>query len=99
MLIALFERAVSFYASLVNINAYHQPGVEAGKKAATDFLNQLAKVRDALTSTGRTPDEVAAKLGIDPEDAFHMLNHLVANDQARIVVSGDSPAMDQFAAL
>lgn len=32
MLIALFERAVSFYASLVNINAYHQPGVEAGKK-------------------------------------------------------------------
>jgi len=30
----IFERAVSFYASLVNINAYHQPGVEAGKKAA-----------------------------------------------------------------
>ena len=98
MLIALFERAVSFYASLVNINAYHQPGVEAGKKAATDFLNQLAKVRDALTSTGRTSDEVATKLGIDPEDAFHMLNHLVANAQARIVVAGDSPAMDQFAA-
>ena len=98
MLIALFERAVSFYASLVNINAYHQPGVEAGKKAATDFLNQLAQVRDALTSTGRTSDEVATKLGIDPEDAFHMLNHLVANAQARIVVAGDSPAMDQFAA-
>ena len=34
VLIALFERAVGFYASLVNINAYHQPGVEAGKKAA-----------------------------------------------------------------
>ena len=99
MLIALFERAVSFYASLVNINAYHQPGVEAGKKAATDFLNQLAQVRGALTSTGRTSDEVAAKLGIDPEDAFHMLNHLVANDQARIVVSGDTPGTDQFAAL
>ena len=31
-LIALYERAVSIYASLVNINAYHQPGVEAGKK-------------------------------------------------------------------
>src|SRR5207302_9017309 len=25
-LIALFERAVGFYGSLVNINAYHQPG-------------------------------------------------------------------------
>jgi glucose-6-phosphate isomerase len=30
-LIALFERAVGFYASLIGINAYHQPGVEAGK--------------------------------------------------------------------
>ena len=33
-LIALFERAVGLYASLVGINAHHQPGVEAGKKAA-----------------------------------------------------------------
>jgi glucose-6-phosphate isomerase len=98
MLIGLFERAVSFYASLVNINAYHQPGVEAGKKAATDFLTQLAKVRAALTATGRTADEVASKLGIDAEDAFHMLNHLAANAQARIVTAGDSPALDQFAA-
>ncbi|MBN9619602.1 MAG: galactokinase, partial [Actinobacteria bacterium] len=28
-LIALFERAVGLYATLVDINAYHQPGVEA----------------------------------------------------------------------
>src|SRR4030081_932130 len=39
MLIALYERAVGFYASLVNINAYDQPGVEAGKKAATAILD------------------------------------------------------------
>lgn len=26
-LIALYERAVGIYASLVNINAYHQPGM------------------------------------------------------------------------
>ena len=32
VLIALFERAVGLYAELVNVNAYHQPGVEAGKK-------------------------------------------------------------------
>jgi len=36
-LIALFERAVGLYASLIHINAYHQPGVEAGKKAAPPF--------------------------------------------------------------
>ena len=32
--IALYERAVGFYATLVNVNAYHQPGVEAGKNMA-----------------------------------------------------------------
>ncbi|PKA62086.1 Glucose-6-phosphate isomerase 1, chloroplastic [Apostasia shenzhenica] len=37
-LIALYERAVGIYASLININAYHQPGVEAGKKAAGEVL-------------------------------------------------------------
>src|SRR5439155_25936185 len=32
-LIALYERTVGFYGLLVNINAYHQPGVEAGEKS------------------------------------------------------------------
>ncbi|HRH98685.1 MAG TPA: glucose-6-phosphate isomerase, partial [Prosthecobacter sp.] len=98
MLIALFERAVGFYASLVNINAYHQPGVEAGKKAATEFLNQLAKVRAVLSASALTADEVAARLGIDAEDAFHMLNHLAANGQGRVLSLGAGPAQDQFAA-
>jgi glucose-6-phosphate isomerase len=100
MLVALFERAVGFYATLVNINAYHQPGVEAGKKAATEFLKQLSQVRAALADAGGgiTADEVATKLGIDAEDAFHMLNHLAANDSARVVQAGGAPAQDQFAA-
>src|SRR5258705_311182 len=38
MLIALYERAVGFYATLVNVNAYHQPGVEAGKKAGASLV-------------------------------------------------------------
>jgi glucose-6-phosphate isomerase len=37
-LIALYERAVGYYASKININAYHQPGVEAGKRAAADII-------------------------------------------------------------
>lgn len=98
MLIALFERAVSFYASLVNINAYHQPGVEAGKKAATEFLKQLAQVRSALTSTGVTTADLAAKLGIDAEDAFHMLTHLAANGLAKVTAQTGSPAADHFTA-
>jgi glucose-6-phosphate isomerase len=47
-LIALFERAVGFYSSMVNINAYHQPGVEAGKKAAASFVELQAKVQSIL---------------------------------------------------
>ena len=43
MLIALFERTVGLYASLVGINAYHQPGVEAGKKAAGTVLAPTAE--------------------------------------------------------
>ena len=52
MLIALFERAVGLYASLLGINAYHQPGVEAGKKAAADTLGVRAR---ALATLAKTP--------------------------------------------
>ena len=39
-LIALHERAVGAYASMLGINAYDQPGVEAGKRCAEEFLIQ-----------------------------------------------------------
>ncbi len=48
MLIALYERAVGFYASMIEINAYHQPGVEAGKKAAAYVLELQQKILDFL---------------------------------------------------
>jgi len=98
MLVALFERAVGFYATLVNINAYHQPGVEAGKKAATVFLEQLGQVRAALktASAPLSAPQVAEKLSIDPEDAWHMLQHLAANGGARLVETGTGPAGDLF---
>src|SRR5207247_7598072 len=44
-LIALYERAVGFYGSLVNVNAYHQPGVDAGKKATALLLEFEAAAR------------------------------------------------------
>jgi glucose-6-phosphate isomerase len=98
MLVGLFERAVSFYASLVNVNAYHQPGVEAGKKAATVFLNNLSAVRAALPAddSGLTAETIASSLSIEPEDAFHILNHLTANGSARQTYLGTTPAEDRF---
>jgi len=98
-IIALFDRAVSFYASLVNINAYHQPGVEAGKKAAGAFLDVLTSVRKELTALGRgTADEIAASLKAEPEEVYHCLTHLAANDPGISVSLGDSPAKDLFTA-
>src|SRR5437773_2372618 len=62
-LIALFERAVGFYGSLVNINAYHQPGVEAGKKAAAAVLTLQGKIVGALSGSPQTADQVSQKIG------------------------------------
>mgnify|MGYP000916710015 FL=1 len=96
LMIALFERAVSFYASLVNINAYHQPGVEAGKKAAGVFLALLGSVRGKLGSDAATAEQIAASLDADPEDTYHCLTHLAANGEAKMTL-GASPAEDRFA--
>jgi glucose-6-phosphate isomerase len=96
-LIALYERAVGFYGSLVNINAYDQPGVEAGKKAATKLLELQKQVRTKLTDgSGKTAEEIARSIDADPEDVFHVLRHLASNDPHVRVSHGDEPADDQF---
>jgi glucose-6-phosphate isomerase len=98
LLVGLFERAVSFYATLINVNAYHQPGVEAGKKAAGLFLDRLSAVRAALpaSESGSTAEEIATALAIDAEEAFHILSHLSANGGARQTHLGSTPAEDRF---
>src|SRR5262245_8144968 len=85
-LIALFERAVGLYAGLVGINAYHQPGVEAGKKAAASVLALQARVAAALSATPQTADQVAAKAGAgdQAETVYLLLEHLAANGRARV---------------
>jgi glucose-6-phosphate isomerase len=47
-LVALFERAVGLYAELVDVNAYDQPGVEAGKKAAASILELQNRLEELL---------------------------------------------------
>ncbi len=83
VLIALFERAVGLYASLINVNAYHQPGVEAGKKAAGDILILQTRLLDAMRSqpnTARSAVEWAKQLDAEDqvETVFHLLEHLSA---------------------
>ncbi len=99
-LIALFERAVGLYGSLIGINAYHQPGVEAGKKAAASILALQAKVLAALAATPQTAEQVANKAG-EPdsiESVYFLLQHLAANGRARME-GADSPDKTAFRKL
>src|SRR5213080_4134671 len=96
-LIAMYERAVGFYASLVNINAYDQPGVEAGKKAATKLLQIQRQVREKLTTgAGKTAEEIAQSIDTDPEDVFHALRHLASNDPQIRTTAGDETVDEKF---
>lgn len=95
-LIALYERAVGFYGTLVNVNAYHQPGVEAGKKAATELLQLQDKVRNSLSNTRTTAAELASALSAEPESVFHILDHLNANDERVKREWGTNPGEDKF---
>lgn len=95
-LIALFERAVGFYGSLVNVNAYDQPGVEAGKKAASELLALQGQVRTRLSGEAQTAEEIARSLEADPEAVYHVLQHLAANEPAVKMSAGSHAAEDRF---
>jgi glucose-6-phosphate isomerase len=90
-LIALFERAVGLYASLIHINAYNQPGVEAGKKAAAAVLALQAKALAALSNTPQTASQIAASIGAadSTESICLILEHLAANGRTKFKQAAD----------
>jgi len=84
MLIALYERAVGLYGALVNVNAYHQPGVEAGKKAAASVLDLQRRLLAELERRGSAAagcEELAEAVGAaeEAETACQILERLAAN--------------------
>ncbi len=94
MLIALFERTVGLYASLINVNAYNQPGVEAGKKAAGKVIEAQRKIFDFLSEQPSKPftvEEIACGIGTeeDIEHIFKICEHLSANQDKNISKSFD----------
>lgn len=93
-LIALFERAVGFYASLVNVNAYHQPGVEAGKKAAENVIKLQQEVLRVLgDGKAMSVADLAAILGANQaETIFKLCEHIAAN--GRLLRSSASNPFD-----
>ena len=95
-LIALFERTVGFYASFAGINAYHQPGVEAGKVAAkavlalrTWAIQQVEAASDGLALEELEGRMMEDGVGGDAADLFYVLRSLVVNGE--LAAEGEAP--------
>jgi len=101
-LIALFERAVGLYASLININAYHQPGVEAGKQAASAVLKLQKEILGYLRvwkGEALTAEEIATAIGFpdEAEAVFKILLHASSNmDHGIAIKRGDNICASWF---
>jgi glucose-6-phosphate isomerase len=91
-LIALYERAVGLYASLIHVNAYDQPGVEAGKKAAAAILALQTKILEVLQTakTALSLEELAQRTDAadEIETVYKIVRHLYAN-QRGVALHGD----------
>ncbi|MEG2000525.1 MAG: glucose-6-phosphate isomerase, partial [Evtepia sp.] len=93
VLIALFERAVGLFASLLNVNAYDQPGVEHGKKCASEIIalkNDLLSYLEAHHNTDYTVSELQQQLQLEDQKVLlNLLLHLAAN-KGNHIESSDS---------
>ena len=96
-LIALFERAVSLYAELVNVNAYNQPGVEAGKKAATKIIN-LQKDIEELLNDGkhRTLSEINDSLSTDATESIYLILRKLSENSVNYSIKGNHSNPDKL---
>jgi len=98
VLVALFERVVGIYAEHTDNNAYHQPGVEAGEKAAARVLEAQ---RGLLEQLGDLPLDAAAlaqAAGVrDVTLAWRILQRLAANPGRGVQIhAGVNLAKDRF---
>src|SRR5258708_6461425 len=98
-LIALFERTVGIYASLININAYHQPGVEAGKRAAStviDLQTRTIRFLRSVSPKAVSIAEIATGVGAreEIETIFKICRNLTANPWHRVISSEGASRFD-----
>ena len=67
MIIAMYERAVAVYAEFINVNAFHQPGVQAYKLAAQGILDLRRKFTASMVELGEfkgTAADFAKKISL-----------------------------------
>ena len=76
------------YANLIGLNAYHQPGVEAGNLSAGDVIKLSVKIQNYLKSNpGQKFDAVKISDALEEsgkaETVYKLLQHLAANGRVR----------------
>lgn len=96
LLIALFERAIGLYAELVNLNAYHQPGVEKAVAAPTIELQREIVARLKERGGPSTAEQVAERIGASApvETIFEILERLAAGAGRGVVQSPGATHFD-----
>ena len=94
-IIALFERVVGIWAELLDINAYHQPAVESGKRAARQTLSLLDELDSALSDEPRSAASLATQLNADSRQCWRLLQHLAGTGRTTLV-RGARPSEDLF---
>ena len=88
---------------MIGINAYHQPGVEAGKKAAGEVIALQAQLMNVLRAHAARPfkiEEIDQHLGSvsDLETLFKICEHLSSNPDRKIAkVAGGTPFQSTYA--
>lgn len=98
-LIALYARAVGFHAPLMQSNACHNPGVNAGKKAATAGPRLQCSVRQMFAgdgSTEQTAADIAFLVKAAAESVHRVLIHLLANDPSVVITAKGGLETDIF---
>ncbi len=100
-LIALYERAVGLYAELVEVNAYHQPGVDKHAASRTIALQRMILAYLLAAPEAQTADAIAAAIGCaeEAEAVYRILARLARDPRRGVVIrSGTTPALARFGA-
>ena len=97
-LIALYERTVGVYAELVDVNAYHQPGVAKDAAAPivtlqTEVLTELARAQAPL-SAEQVSDAIGSADRV--ETVFKLLDRLALATDSGVISSHGPPQARRF---
>lgn len=92
-LVALFERSLGLYAELINMNAYHQPGVDKSVAEGITNLQMLVVAQLRRGDAPQTAQEIASGIGHEDQvETVYKLLERLAQDPKRDIAMSDAAA-------